>query len=89
MKKYNLEKKIENVNIKITNTNELVKKTDLLKINIDYNTKITKIEDKIPSVTGAVTIPAITTKATDKLKTKTSEITNLAIKANLNEKNKS
>ena len=58
----------------------------MLKINIDYNTKITKIEDKIPSVTGAVTIPAITTKATDKLKTKTSEITNLATKANLNEK---
>ena len=45
-----------------------------------------KIEDKIPSVTGAVNIPAINTKATDKLKTKTSEITNLATKANLNEK---
>ena len=57
----------------------------MLKINIDYNKKIAKTEDKIPSV-GAATIPAINTKAADKLKTKTSEITNLATKANLNEK---
>ena len=83
-----MKKKIENVNIKIPNTNELVKKTDLLKINIDYNKKIAKTEDKIPSV-GAATIPAINTKVADKLKTKTSDITNLATKANLNEKNKS
>lgn len=60
----------------------------MLKINIDYNKKIAKTEDKIPSV-GAATIPAINTKAAGKLKTKTSEITNLATKANLNEKNKS
>lgn len=76
-----LERKIEDVGRKIFNSCGLVKKTDC-------NSKITPIEDKIPSVTGAVNIPAINTKATDKLKTKTSEITNLATKANLNEKNK-
>ena len=61
---------IEDVNVKTPNTNEFVKKTDLLKINIDYNTKIMEIENKILSVTGLVTTTALNTKAKVKLKTK-------------------
>ena len=44
--------------INIHNTSDLVKMTDC-------NTKITKIESKIPSVTSLVTIAALNTKATD------------------------
>ena len=62
--------KIEDVNTKIPNTNELIKKTGLLKINIDYNTQITEIINKIPSVTVLVTTAALNTKTTDKLKIK-------------------
>ena len=46
--KQGLEKKIKDGVKKVPNTNGLDKKTD-------YNTKVTEIENKIPSVTGLVT----------------------------------
>ena len=48
MDKQCLEKKIKDVAQKIPNFNGLIKKTD-------RNTKITEIENMIPSVTGLVT----------------------------------
>ena len=49
---------IEDVNKKIPNTSDLVRKAD-------YNTKTTKIEIKIPSSTDLVTTAVFDTKATD------------------------
>ena len=46
--KQGIEKKIEDVDKKISNTSGLVKKTG-------YKTKITQFEKKIPCVTGLVT----------------------------------
>ena len=64
-----LEKKIEDV----PNTSGLVKKTD-------YNTKITEIENKMPSVISLATIAALNAKSTE-IENKIPDITNLATKA--------
>ena len=86
VKKQNLEKTIEDVNVKTLNTNnELVKNTDLLKVNNHYNTKLTEIENKIASVTGSVTTAALNAKATE-IENKVCEITNLATKVDLSTK---
>ena len=86
MKKQNLEKTIEDVNVKTLNTNnELVKNTDLLKVNNHYNTKLTEIENKIASVTGSVTTAALNAKAAE-IENKVCEITNLATKVDLSTK---
>ena len=69
-----LEKKIEDVGKKIPNTSGLVKKTVCCN-----NTKITKIENKIPSVTSFVTTYALNTKSTE-TENKMPDITNLATK---------
>ena len=53
-----LEKKIEDVGRKIFNSCGLVKKTDC-------NSKITPIEDKIPSVTGLGNTAVLDTKAAE------------------------
>ena len=53
-----LERKIEDVGRKIFNTCGLVKKTHC-------NTKITAIENKIPSVTGLGNTAVLDTKAAD------------------------
>ena len=53
-----LERKIEDVGRKIFNTCGLVKKTNC-------NTKITAIENKIPSVTGLGNTAVLDTKAAD------------------------
>ena len=55
--KHNVIQNIEDVEEKIPNTSELVKKTV-------YNSKITKIENKISIVTGLVTTATFNTKAT-------------------------
>ena len=55
--KQSLEKKIEDVDKKITYTTGLFKKTD-------YNTEITEIENKIPSATRLVTTGPFYTKVT-------------------------
>ena len=52
---------------------------------IYFNTKITGIENKIPSVTGLVTTAALNTKATE-IEYKISDINNLAAKAALIQK---
>ena len=54
-------------------------------ILVGYNTKNTKIESKIPGVTGLVATDALNTKAA-KFESKVSEITNPATKATLNTK---
>ena len=56
----------------------MVKKTD-------YITKITEIENKIPSVTGLVTTAALNAKTTE-IKNKIPNLTNLAAKDALNTK---
>ena len=73
-----LNKKIENVDKKIQNTCELVKKTD-------YNTKVTGIENKISSITGLVSTTALNAKVTE-IKNKIPDITNLATKTVLKAK---
>ena len=50
--KPDLERKISDTTKKIPNTSELVKK-------IDHSSKISKIESKIPSVSGLVTTSAL------------------------------
>ena len=61
-------------------TRGLVKETDC-------NTKITEIENKIPSVTGLVNTSVIDTKATE-IENKIPDITNQAAKASLNAKSR-
>ena len=56
--KHNLEKKIEDIDINLPNTNGLVKKTD-------YDSKIIKIENKLPDTGGLVATAALNTKATE------------------------
>lgn len=51
-----LEKKIEDVDKKILNISELLKRTD-------YITNIMQTENKVPSVTRLVTIAALNAKA--------------------------
>ena len=63
---------------KKSNTRKLVKKTD-------HKTKITDIENKIPSVTGLVTTAALNTVVT-KIKKKIPDKNNRATKAGLNTK---
>ena len=70
-----IEKKTENVDKKMPNTNGLLRKTY-------YNTKITEIENNIPSVIGLITTTMLNTKATD-VGNKIPDITNLATKAAL------
>ena len=53
--KQNLKKKIKDIDEKIPNTSELIKK-------IDYNTNITKIENKIPNMIDLVTNTALNAK---------------------------
>ena len=72
------ERKIEDFCRNISNTCGLVKKTDC-------NTKITEIENKIPSVTVLVNTAVLDTKAAD-IKSKIPNITNQAAKASLNAK---
>ena len=53
----------------------------------DCNTKITEIENKIPSVTGLVNTAVLDTKATE-IENKIPDITNQAAKASLNAKSR-
>ena len=66
--KEGLERKIKDVCRNISNTWRLVKKTDCY-------TKITEIENKIPSVTVLVNIAVLDTKATE-IENKIPDITN-------------
>ena len=72
--KSNLGKKISDAIKKIPNTSDLAKKTDL-------NVKITEIENKIPSITGLATNPAITA-----VENKTPNVSNLVTKADYDTK---
>ena len=56
--KEDLEKNIDDLNKKIPNTSGLVKRAD-------YNTKITEIEYKVPSITRSFTTPPLNTKTTE------------------------
>ena len=76
--KQGIEKKIEDVDKKISNTSGLVKKTG-------YKTKISQFEKKIPCVTGLVTAIMLNGKAR-KIEKKIPDTTNLATKAVLNTK---
>ena len=71
--KQGLEKKIEDVNKKMRNTSEWVRKTD-------YNANGTDFENKIPSITGLVNTATLNTKV---IENKIPDIINLAIKAAL------
>ena len=54
----------------------------MVKRTVD-NTKITDMENAMPSITGLVTTAALNTKLTE-IKNKISDITNLAFTATLN-----
>ena len=58
----------------------------LVKIS-DYSTKTTAVENKIPHVTGSVTIAALKTKRVE-IENKIIDITNLSAKATLITKDK-
>ena len=104
-KKYDLEgleKKIEQVDKKIPNTNGLLKKIDCSTRIIDIeknipsvnrlvnsavlNTKNADIENTVPDITNLVTKASLNTKAVDVQSKKITGITNLATKASLNKK---